>query len=90
MATSKISKDVREIQSIRRNLVIPANSKSVGYADHAQVPAGYTFLCWTTAISDGWMGLVYPSYPNQATTNFWTTEDSASERNVQAVFLCYK
>ena len=90
MATSKIKKGF-DIKAITRDITLPANASSAGYKDHAQVPAGYEFLCWVESISDGWVGDVYPSAPSSPITNFWITGATRStDSNIKAVFLCIK
>lgn len=32
---------------------------------------GYTFVCWVTAITNGWTGYVSPANPTLASVGFW-------------------
>lgn len=54
----------------------------------ANVPTGYTFLCWVQGSSQGWTGVVYPASPLQQNSNFWTT--SARTGDFVASYLVYK
>lgn len=44
--------------------------------DNTQVTAptvpGYSFVCWISCASNGWVGLVYPDNVTASTTNLWT------------------
>ena len=84
MASGTISRR-RNVVVSAKEFYIPANASSVSVT--ANAVANCKFVCWVQASSVGWVGLVYPDFAENETTNFWTTESASSQRKVHAVAL---
>lgn len=49
---------------------------------------GYTFLCWISAVSNGWIGNVYIENPTAITSNIWSANYGYSDSTNGTVYAC--
>lgn len=71
------------------NNAIPAGA--IGVNVTAPTIAGYTFLCWFEAYTDGWFGHVWASWAIGSTCDFFTSSGTSSKaRKIVAAALYIK
>lgn len=66
---------------IIRSVMVYGNSQNSSTAITAPTVNGYTFVCWVSTNSYGWVGCVYPEHADRATTRLWCPSFNQSGTN---------
>lgn len=76
-------------------LKVASVSRSIGRTagSHVAISApsvsGYTFLCWTSSTSSGWVSATYVSEPMNANSNIWNATTNGSGTGTVIAYALY-
>lgn len=90
---SYLNSNLSNFLTVRSTTATITRANASGSTISAPTVTGYTFLCWLSAVSTGWIGNIYIESPTQATSNIWSANygyNDPDSGNVTAFALYVK